>query len=283
MTRYVDSHHHFWDTAALTYEWLADEPRLGRRYALDDYRAATADDPPERFVFVEAGATADDAAAEARWVHEMCAGQPDFGGMVVWAPVHAGADAVARQLDALALATVKGVRRMLQSDPPGVGNQPGFVAGVVELGRRDLVFDLCVLPRHLDETIDLARSAPESRLVLDHFGKPDIAGGGLNAWEPKLRALAASDNVWCKLSGLVTEADLGQWTDDDLWPYVEVALDAFGAERILWGSDWPVCGLAATHREWRDATAELLTGLSASERDRIMAANAIEVYRLGEG
>jgi len=276
----IDAHVHFWDTDLHTYEWLAEAPGLVDRYVLADYREATADDPPEGFMFVQAGCTDADGAAEARWVDQMCGDQPDFAGMVVWAPVDGGADAVDSHLDALDRGTVRGVRRLLQSDPPGLCTQPRFVEGVSALGRRDLTFDVCILPRHLDDAVALARGAPSTRLVLDHLAKPDIAAGDLDGWWAGFAALGRCDNVCCKLSGLVTEADHVGWTVDDLRPYVEGALDVFGAERLLWGSDWPVVTGAASHRRWRAATAELLAELSAAERAAILHQTATDVYRL---
>jgi L-fuconolactonase len=202
--------------------------------------------------------------------------------MVVWAPADLGADAVGRQLDTLDLSTVRGVRRLIQGDPPGLCTQRPFVESVVSLASRDLVFDVCIFPRHLDDAIELADRAPGTRLVLDHVGKPDIAGGGFDDWHAGFRELAAHDNVWCTLSGLVTEADTASWTVDDLRPVVDAALAAFGPQRLLWGSDWPVVTLAATHRRWREATGELLGELSPDERDAIRSTTAIEVYGLNE-
>jgi L-fuconolactonase len=278
---YVDAHVHFWDVDVHRYDWLADEPGLGDRCVLADYRAATADDPPDRFLFVQAGTAEEDAGAEARWVDEMCGTEADFAGMVVWAPTDGGAGAVARHLDALDLATVRGVRRLIQGEPDGFGAAPAFIDGVTEVGRRDLVFDICITPRQLGDATVLVRGAPEARFVLDHCGKPDIAGGGFDEWQAELRGLAACHNVWCKLSGLVTEADLDRWTVADLRRYVDEALEVFGPRRLLWGSDWPVCTNAATHRRWRDASAELLDVLSGAERANILSMNATDVYRLG--
>lgn len=282
MTDYVDAHVHFWDRSRHTYEWLASEPALAGPYTLAEYRVATADDPPSGFLFVQAGTGGDDGAAEARWVHEMCEGDVGFAGMVVWAPAELGADAMGRHLDALDLPTVRGVRRLIQADPPGFCTQRSFVEAVASLAPRDLVFDVCILPHHLDDAIELAAGAPDTRLVLDHLGKPDIAGGGHDDWHAGFRELAAHDNVWCKLSGLVTEADAASWTVDDLRPVVDAALAAFGPPRLLWGSDWPVVTLAATHRRWRDATDTLLGELTASERDAIRSGTAIDVYGLAE-
>lgn len=280
MTDYIDAHLHFWDRAIARYDWLDDEPRLPARATLDDYRTATADDPPQQYVFVQAGADPADGSVEARWVHSMCSTEPDFGGMVVWAPVDDGPGAVAAHLDQLELAGVVGVRRLIQWAPPGLCTAPDFVRAVSSLGGRGLAFDMCVFPRQLSEAVELARAAPDTRLVLDHLGKPDIAAGRVTEWRRGVQALARLDNVWCKLSGLVTEADHEQWNANDLRPFVHTALELFGPHRLLWGSDWPVCLLASTHRHWRAATAELLAELSVRERQQILAGNARSVYQI---
>ena len=280
MTRYIDAHMHLWDRAVGRYRWLDDETGLPAAATLADYRKATVDDPPERFVFVEADVGPADGRAEAAWVHSMCATAPDFGGMVVWAPVDDGPDAVAAHLEALGLPSVVGVRRLLQGEPPGLCTDIDFVAAVRGLSRLDLAFDLCIVPSQLGDALTLARAVPDTRLVLDHFGKPDIAGGGAAAWRGGFEALARLDHVWCKLSGLATEADHARWNVQDLRPYVHTALELFGPARLLWGSDWPVCTKASTHRRWRQSTSELLEDLSPTEAGMILADNAREAYRL---
>jgi len=276
----IDAHVHLWDTGRHSYPWLAEAVTLPDRALLDDYREATLDSRPDGFVFVQAGAADDDGAAEARWVHDQCANQADFAGMVVWAPIEDGPSAVAAHLGTLPMRRVRGVRRMLQGERPGLAAQSGFVEAVAALAAEDLAFDLCLHPHQQVEAVGLARGAPHTRLVLDHLAKPDIAGHGFDEWQTGFRALAACDNVWCKLSGLVTEADPERWSRADLAPFVAEALEAFGPQRLLWGSDWPVCTLAATHHRWWAATAELLADLSGAERHAILHGTAVEVYRL---
>jgi L-fuconolactonase len=280
VTSYIDAHLHFWDTGVARYQWLEDEPRLPDRVTLDDYREATADDPPERYIFIQADADPAYSIAETRWVHSMCSATPDFGGMVVWAPVDEGPDMVAAHLESLELPNVVGVRRIIQWGPLGLCTAPEFVQAVASLGSRDLAFDVCIFPHQLDDALTLARSTLNTRIVLDHLGKPDIARGDVAAWQKGFEALAALDNVWCKLSGLVTEAKLSRWTVEDLRPFVHIALGVFGPQRIIWGSDWPVCTISSSHQRWREATAELLGDLSAQEREQILVRNARKAYRL---
>lgn len=276
---YVDAHVHFWDDR-IDHAWLAGEPTLPTDATPADYRSAVADDPPARFLFVEADADAGMGGAEARWVAEMCRGAPDFGGMVVWAPVDVGGASVSRHLDELGLDAVVGVRRLIQGEPPGFARSAGFVDGVRAVGAAGLAFDVCIRADQLDDAIALARAVPDTRLVLDHCGKPPIATGRLDAWRRDLATFAAFDHAVCKLSGLVTEADPRRWTADDLTPIFDHALECFGADRILWGSDWPVVEPAATHRSWREATDTLLAPLSDHERDAIRRTTALTTYNL---
>ncbi|MDW3220068.1 MAG: amidohydrolase family protein [Acidimicrobiales bacterium] len=276
---YVDAHVHFWDDG-IEHGWLDGEPALPSRATLADYRDTTVDDPPSRFLFVEADADEGMGAAEARWVADMCGGEADFAGMVVWAPVQAGGAAVARHLDELGLDGIVGIRRLVQGEAAGFARSAGFVDGVRAVGAADLVFDICITANQFADAIALARAAPDTRLVLDHCGKPPIATGQLADWRRDLAALAASENVTCKLSGLVTEADPQRWSEDELAPVLDHALECFGAERILWGSDWPVVERAATHRSWRDATDILLAPLSDDERDTIRRTTALRIYDL---
>ena len=236
---YVDAHVHFWDDERCRYDWLAQAAALPRSVTLDDYREATADDPPVGFVFVQADADPADGADEARWVDEMCGDEADFRGMVVWAPVDEGTDAVGRHLETLALDSVVGVRRLIQGEPLGFANDRSFAAGVAEVGRHDLVFDICIVPHQLAEAAELAALADSTRLVLDHLGKPDIANGEIDEWRKGLERLAEFDHVSCKLSGLVTEADHHAWTTADLAPYFDIALEAFGPDRLIWVATGP--------------------------------------------
>jgi L-fuconolactonase len=274
---YIDTHVHFWNNEAFSYSWLESEPRLAGQFGLEDYRRATAYDRPSGFVFVQAAAVDSDGADEASWVHEMCKSSPDFAGIVAWAPVDKGPNATRDHLEALDVPSIVGVRRLLQWDPPGLARQPRFVAAVDALAGQNLTFDICIFPEHLEDAQTLAASCPNTRLVLDHLGKPNIAGGEIHMWKAGFCALARHDNVWCKLSGLATEAS-PDWTPSDVAPYVDVALDTFGPERLIWGSDWPICTVATSHEVWRRATELLLSELAPSERHAILVGNATRVY-----
>ena len=184
-------------------------------------------------------------------------------------------------LDALSCSPlVKGIRQNIQGQPAGFSLGRGFVEGVREVGRRQLVFDLCVTHDQLDEVAGLVRECPDTRFVLDHCGKPAIRSRQLDPWRADIARLADHDNVYCKLSGLLTEAGPGQWCADDLLPYAEWIVRCFGTERVMYGSDWPVLTLAGTYGDWYRFTHGLTMGWSAAEQRRFYGDNAVRVYGL---
>lgn len=202
--------------------------------------------------------------------------------MVPWAPLEDG-DQARSYLDALVATSplVKGIRRLLQGEPdPAFCLRPGFVRGVQLLADYDLSFDLCVRHHQLPGVVELVRRCPQVSFVLDHIGKPDIAGRVLDPWREQLAALATHPNVTCKVSGLVTEADPRAWTPDDLAPYVAHVLAAFGEDRVLFGGDWPVALLASSYRRWVEALDALTAHLSPEAKRKLWAENARRFYRL---
>jgi len=277
----VDSHVHFWDQGALPYAWLAEHPALPRVATPVELVAEVGESTRASFVVVEADTHPARVFDEVRWVEALAAREPRIRGIVACARLDREALTL-RALDALARKPlVRGVRQSLQHErDPGFCLRPRFVDGVVACGQRQLTFDVCVRHPQLGAIAELARRAPETTLVLDHAGKPGIAGGLLDPWRATIAELGRLPNVVCKLSGLVTEADPVAFRLDDLRPYAEHVLACFGPERVLFGSDWPVLKLAATYERWLDMALSLLAPLSESERHAVLAGNASRVYRL---
>src|SRR4051794_27030293 len=265
----IDAHIHFWDPARLHYEWLDDLPPLRRPFLPGDVGAEV-----EGFVFVQADCRDDEAWAEVEWVSALAARHPILG-IVAYAPVHAHAE-----LEALAAhPLVVGVRKLLQGEPDALLASDALAAGVGALAAHGLTFDACVTHEQLPFVTRLAERCPDVTIVLDHLGKPDVAGARLDPWRDHLAALAECPNTVCKLSGLTTEADHRAWTPDDLKPYVEHALGCFGAERCLAGSDWPVAPLATTYERWF----EVLLDLLPEDSEVILSGTATRVYGLRRG
>ncbi len=277
MSAIVDSHVHFWKPSQFQYDWLKSIAPLNRPFEPNDLQQVAAGVDLAGVVFVQADCAPDQGLAEARWVASLDAPVTPIKGIVAFAPLEEGG-AVRAMLDVLAqIPRVKGIRRLIQSEASGFALQTTFVDGVRLLADYDLPFDLCVLHHQLPDVIALVERCPDVRFVLDHLGKPGIADGEIDIWRQHMSRLAKFENVSCKLSGLVTEADHVHWQPADLRPYVDHALEAFGAGRLMFGSDYPVCTLAATYQRWLDTLTALL---APDERQQIFAENATRFYRL---
>lgn len=277
----VDTHVHFWNPDRLHYPWLADVPSLRKPCLPADYRAACGDIHVEKMVFVQAECDTAEYREEAAWVTALARTEKRLAGLVPWAPLEKGA-AVRAELAALAKnPLVKGVRRIIQYEPdPAFCLRPDFVAGVQMLADFDLSFDICITHSHLENTLRFARQCPHVRFVLDHIGKPDVRHGLLEPWRKNLKSLASLSNVWCKVSGLVTEADHENWNRKGLKPYLDHVLACFGFERTMYGGDWPVASLATDYPRWVETLDWAIHGCSATERRRLFRDNAMAFYRL---
>ena len=276
----VDSHVHFWEPRTLHYPWLSDLPALRRSFLPPDYSAAVGEVPVEKTVLVECNCLAAEAEREVELFGRLAETDCRIAGIVAFVDltdVNARADA----LDRLTThGRVKGVRQNIQGQPPGFALQRAFVSGVQTVARRGLTFDLCVTHDQLAEAIALVEQCPDARFVLDHCGKPAIRERVEEPWRRDVASLAAHDNVWCKLSGLLTEADVTRWHEDDIRPYAEHVVEQFGMRRVLYGSDWPVLTLAGEYASWFDFTARFTEAWSEDERRRFYYDNAVQVYRL---
>jgi L-fuconolactonase len=276
----IDAHVHIWNPDLFKMPWLSDIPALNRPYDLQEYREQTEGIPIARMVYVEVGVDPQQALREAHHVVELAREEPCLQAVVASAPVEQGA-AVREHLEALVALSplVKGVRRNIQDEvEPDFCLRPGFVEGVRLLAEYGLSFDLCIRHWQLRSVVELVRLCPDTIFILDHLGKPDIKQRLLEPWQSKLRALAALPNVACKISGLVTEADHVTWQPADLEPFVQVVLESFGNERVLFGSDWPVALLASSYRRWYQALQALTTHLPLAARRKLWAENAQRLY-----
>lgn len=254
--RILDSHLHLWDPANLTYDWL--EGPLQARFAEDEVVQARRQGDEHAAIFVQAGAAAEQFLAEAQWVASI-AERTGVRGIVAGVRLDDGG-ATASDLDAvMQLPLVVGVRHLLQDEPAGFARSEAFLAGATALAVRDLAFDACVRDiAQLHDVVALAAAVPDLRIVLDHLGKPEIGGAAEPAapsasWGDALHALAGHRQVFCKLSGLPAEAG-GDWSRAQVEPFLDAALAAFGPERLMFGSDWPVSAVTASGSADGDVT-----------------------------
>jgi len=274
----VDAHVHFWDPSGLRYAWLDGLPALDRRFLPADYATATTGIAVDAMVLVEANCLPRQTLDEVVFFERLAELDSRVTGIVPFASLTAPGE-LERTLDVLAAAPlVKGIRHNIQGEAPGFCTQPSFVEGVRKVGSRGLTFDVCATHDQLREVVELVHQCPDTRFILDHCGKPAIRDGLLEPWRTDIADLAECANVWCKLSGLVTEAARAGWREADLLPYASHVVDRFGTERVMYGSDWPVVTLAAGYADWFRFTEHFTSSWSEAERRAFYRDNALRAY-----
>jgi L-fuconolactonase len=272
----LDAHVHFWRYDPAEYGWIDDAlGPLRRDFLPEDLAPLAAAAGIDGVVAVQAR----QSLAETAFLLDLADRHGLVRGVVGWIDLQA-AD-VAAQAARFRGRPLVGVRHVVQDEPDDAFLlRPAFVRGIAALEDLGLAYDLLIRPRQLAAAAELVARLPRQRFVLDHLAKPDIAHGGLAAWEPGLRRLADRPNVLAKLSGLVTEADWSRWTPDTLRPYLDVAWDAFGPERLMAGSDWPVCTVAGSYERVVGTVAAYLSSRPAREREAVLGDNAARFWNL---
>jgi L-fuconolactonase len=282
MTAIVDAHQHLWEFAQHPQTWMnpATDAAINRDFVVDDLRAATASVDLLATVVVQ---SVNDADETTHLIARADAASDLIAGVVGWADL-TGADLddrLNRWCEQPGGHRLVGFRHLVQNEPDtGWLDRPDVRRGLQTLARHGLAFDLLVNGEHFAAAIRVAADLPETRFVLDHLGKPPFRSGDLAQWTTHLRQLGELPNVWAKVSGLVTEAAPGARSAAHLQPAVDVALEAFGPKRLMFGSDWPVCLLAADYTEVVTLAEQLLASLSEVERRRVFVENALEFYGL---
>ncbi len=271
----LDSHQHFWSYDPPLYGWIEESMQaLWRDYLPRDLEADMRANGVGATIAVQARQDDD----ETRWLLKLARTTPFVKGVVGWTDLQA--EDVERRLERLADdPAIVGLRHVVQAEPAGFLDRPSFRRGIAAMGRYDLVYDILIYARQLPEAVRFAAAFPNQRFVLDHVGKPDIRGGDLRQWRTDLHELAALPHVWCKLSGLVTEADWHNWSPAQLRPYIDTALDAFGPSRLMFGSDWPVCTVAATYGRVVAVVRDAIAEYSGDEQRGILHETAEAVYQ----
>lgn len=277
----IDSHVHIYDPGCLVYPWLKKVPRINKAHLMTDFARLTAGVQVEGIVFVEVDVSTGQHLDEARWVALQAQTDKRLLGMVASMPLENGSAAEADLAAFAEMAIARGARRLIERHPePGWCLREVFVEGVKLLAKYGLTFDLCLFHPQLGEVIQLVRLCPEVKFIVDHIAKPGIKAGLAEPWRGQMRSLARLPNVWCKISGVVTEADHSAWTAEQVKPYIAHAIDCFGFNRVLFGGDWPVSELATTYKGWVDVVDWIIAGSSEAEIRKLYRENAIEFYRL---
>jgi len=276
----IDTHQHLWDPETFRYSWMDGFPAIKRRAMIEEYRAATDGLHIGQTVYVDTDVDETDLGREIAAIFSLADDPVNrIGGIVAGAKLEKP-EPFAHLAKWLLHPKLKGIRRVLHTQPDELSREPRFRENMREVERRAWSFDLCVLPRQLPLARDLVGSFPGVTFILDHCGGPDIKGRALDPWRRDLQDLSAQSNVVCKVSGLITCADPRNWSVEDLRPFFEHVVACFGWDRLLWGGDWPVCNLNASLKDWLDAAKTLTARATEEQRAKFFEGNARRIYRL---
>ena len=273
----IDSHHHLWKYTHADYPWLSEDMESIRQdFLIPELTQAMRPANIDGVVTVQAR----QSLSETDWLLELASRHDSIRGIVGWVPL---ADpAVSSHLQKYwHYPKLKAVRHVLQDEPDDFYMlREDFNRGVSQLEDVGLRYDILIFERHLPQTIEFVDRHPRQVFVLDHIAKPKIKSKVLSPWRERMKELARRENVYCKLSGMVTEADWKSWAESDLRPFIDTVLDCFGPGRLMFGSDWPVSLLASSYGKWIEVVERSTASLSLSERDRLFGGTAKEAYRL---
>jgi predicted TIM-barrel fold metal-dependent hydrolase len=276
----IDTHQHLWDLNLFQYSWLTSLPTLNRSYRMADYLHAAASANIVKSIHMEADV--DQAFMLDETMHVLgLIEQPENPLTAIVACARPENKDFYDYLNKIARnPKVKGIRRVLHTQPDHIGQDEGFLAHVGSLADYNLSFDVCVLARQLPIAINLVSRCPRVTFILDHCGVPQVKDRIMDPWRDHIAELARFSNLYCKVSGLVAYADPQKWTAEDLRPYVEHVIACFGWDRVVFGSDWPVCTVSASLQQWVDALTLITQGAGEANQKRLFHDNAIRVYRL---
>jgi predicted TIM-barrel fold metal-dependent hydrolase len=276
----VDAHQHLWDLDLFRYSWLSSVPSLNRSFRMRDYLAVADGLEVVKSVHLEADVDEPYMLAETRHLLALAEQEdnPLEGIVACGRPESKGFQAY---LDQIADQTrLRGIRRVLHTQPDELSQTPTFIANVAALSQYNLSFDICVLARQLPIAINLVSRCPDVSFILDHCGVPQVKERLLDPWRAYISEVSKCENVVCKISGLVAYANPENWTTEDLRPYVEHVIDCFGWDRVMFGSDWPVCTLSASYKDWVTALQSITSSAGEQNRKKLFHDNAVRIYRL---
>lgn len=274
----IDAHQHFWQYDREKHAWIDEEMKVIRKnFPPNDLFPLLQEAQIDGTVAVQA----DETWRETEYLLDLASQYPWIKAVVGWVDL-----ANPKLADYLDIASespkLKGFREVLQSKNPDHMLRPEFIKGIHQLGKRGYTYDILIFPTHLDASLKLVSKCPDQPFVLDHLAKPNIKSGEWKEWRKKLALLAERELVYCKLSGMITEADLKKWTYEDILPFMEIALELFGPKRLMYGSDWPVCLVAGEYERVWEAINRFSNSLSVSEKQKILGETAEDFYRISK-
>jgi L-fuconolactonase len=277
LTMRIDAHQHFWIYDPSEYAWIDESmANLRRDFLPDDLKPELDQAGVHGCVAVQARQTLE----ETNWLLRLASESPFILGVVGWVDLRSAK--LRSDLQGFAnQPKLVGVRHIVQSEPDErFLLQPEFLRGLSMLEAYDLAYDILIYEKHLPVAAEFVQQFPRQRFVLDHLGKPRVKEKQTHPWSEGIRKLAAFPNVYCKLSGMVTEADWQNWKPDDFAPYLDVAVECFGPDRVMFGSDWPVCTVAGSYLRVMDAIHDYFARFAGNFREKLLGSNAIRFYKL---
>jgi L-fuconolactonase len=273
----IDSHQHFWIYNPVEYDWIDEKmKRIRRDFLPDDLKRLINSTGVDGVITVQARQTIE----ETDWILKHASDNDFIKGVVGWLPLSDKGieDFLEKYKDHQKL---KGLRHVLQGEPDQEYMlRDDFNMGISLLNKYDLVYEILIFEQHLPVTIKFVDTHPDQVFILDHVAKPRIKNNIIEPWKKNIFELAKRDNVFCKISGMVTEADYRNWTVAQLYPYLDTVLEAFGPDRLMFGSDWPVCLVACEYIQWFNIVKDFISKLTDTEQDNILGLNAQRIYKL---
>ena len=273
----IDSHQHFWIYEAEKHAWIDDDMKVIRKNFLpEDLKTVYQENNIDGCVAVQA----DQTLAETDFLLDLAEKNDFIKGVVCWVDLRASnIDQVLNQYNKFS--KLKGFRHVVQGEADhNFMLRPDFGNGIAALEKYNFTYDILIFPHQLGAALELVRRFPNQKFVIDHIAKPYLKDGFYDGWATLMKAIGEHKNVYCKLSGMTTEADYNNWTPEQIEPYMQLVLDSFGANRILFGSDWPVCLVAGNYTKTKELVTNFIAKLSSEEQAAIMGGNAMQFYNL---
>lgn len=273
----IDSHQHFWNYEPVKHEWIDDAMKVIRRdFTPQDLKLVYDSHGVDGCVAVQA----DQTLEETDFLIDLASHNDFIKGVVGWVDLRA--DNIAEVLASYSSkSVVKGFRHVVQGEPDhNFLLRSNFVNGISKLEAHNFTYDILIFPHQLGATLEFVKQFPNQKFVIDHIAKPYIKDGYYDGWAALMKAVASHENVSCKLSGMITEADYNTWTPKHIQPYMELVLEAFGVNRVMYGSDWPVCLVAGNYGQVKSLVTDFISELSQDEQALIMGKNAVEFYNI---
>lgn len=272
----IDAHQHFWNYHPHTHAWIGEDMKVIRKNFLpQDLQPVLTANNIDGCIAVQA----DQSEKETNFLLSLAAQNNFIKGVIGW--VNLSAANIEQQLDAYGTTPLlKGFRHILQSEEPAFMLQPAFVNGIKALQKHGFTYDILIFPKHFAAAQQLVQQFPKQPFVIDHMAKPYIKDGLIDEWKRDMKSIAQYENVYCKISGMVTEANHTGWAQADFIPYLDAVTEAFGTKRIMFGSDWPVCLLAASYQQMLQIVQKYFASFSLTEQQQFFAGNAKTFYHL---